>query len=188
MWPRRRRGLGTDPLSPRDQLWHDLRDFFEDDTGYFAGGTVWFLDIRPEDVRRLWDSISVKATSVQEEPRIYYDDDTDPDTPAPPDAIERLLARDGVTSVMPVLVGVRSQGELLPDLFLELDSDAFGIYWWVGHPKDDWNPATASALAELLGELRALVPNAHLELEHSDDPNELWQPIERYLHSTRGES
>jgi hypothetical protein len=128
----------------------------------------------------------VKATSIGEGPRIYYDDETDPDTPAPPDAFERLLAGDGIVAILPVLVGVRSGGEPLPDLFLELYSDAFGIYWWVGHPKDDWSPITASALAELLGELRALVPNAHLDLEHSDDPQELWRPVDDYLRSVRG--
>ena len=85
----------------------------------------------------------------------------------------------------PVLEGVKSHGELLPDLFLELFSDAFGIYWWVGHPKDDWNPATAASLAKLLGELRAFVPNAPLELDISIDPRELWEPIETYLTSER---
>ena len=179
-------GRDVDPPSPSEQLWTDLRDFFEDETGYFAGGTVWFLDIEPQDVGRLWDHISVKATSIDKGTRIYYDDDTDPDTPAPPDAIDRLLARDGVIGVSPVLVGVRSHGELLPDLFAELASDSFGVYWWVGHPKDDWNPAKACALAELLGELRAIVPNADLDLEHSDDPQELWRPVDEYLRSVRG--
>ena len=178
-------GRDIDPPSPSEQLWTDLRDFFEDESGYFAGGTVWFLDIQPDDVRRLWDHISVKATSIGEDPRIYYDDETDPDTPAPPDAIGRLLASDGVIGFNPTVEGVRSHGELLPDLFVELVSDAFGIYWWVGHPKDDWNPVTAAALAKLLGELRALVPNARLNLEHSDDPLELWGPITAYLASER---
>ena len=164
-------GRDIDPPCPAKQLWNDLRDFFDDESSYFAGGTVWFLDIQPDDVRRLWDHISVKATSIGDNPRIYYDDEADPDTPAPPDAIERLLASDGVIAFNPTVEGVRSQGELLPDLFLELGWDSFGTYWWVGHPKDDWNPATACALAKLLGELRALVPNAHLDLEHSDDPH-----------------
>jgi len=179
-------GRDIDPPSPKEQLWTDLRDFFEDETGYFAGGLVSFDDIEPEDVRRLWDHISVKATSIREDLSIVYDDGTDPNTPAPLDAIERLLAMDGVIAVSPVLVGVRSHGEVLPDLFLELASDGFGVYWWVGHPEDDWNPETAGALAELLGELRALVPNADLELEHYDDPQELWGPVDKYLRSVRG--
>jgi len=175
----------VDSPRAREQLWSDLRGFFEDDEGYGAGGTVWFLDIEPVDVKHLWDHVSARASSFGDDPTIYFDGDTPSDPPALFEAVERLLAGEGVSGVSPRLKGVRSHGELLPDLFPEVYSDAFGIYWWFGHPEDDWNPATASALAELLGELRAFVPGARLELEHSDDPDKLWQPISAYLSSVR---
>jgi hypothetical protein len=179
-------GRDIDPPSPSAQLWTDLRNFFEDESGYFAGGTVWFLDIQPEDVRRLWGHISVKATSIGEGPRIYYDDETDPDTPAPPDAFERLLAGDGIVAILPVLVGVRSGGEPLPDLFLELYSDAFGIYWWGRTPEGRLESHNCFCPCGAVGRAAGARAKRYLDLEHSDDPQELWRPVDDYLRSVRG--
>jgi hypothetical protein len=83
MWPRRHRGQPTEPPSAREQLWEDLRDFFQDDEGWrWASGTVWFVEVDPEDVRRLWDHICAKATSFGDEPRILdFDHETPQDIP-----------------------------------------------------------------------------------------------------------
>ncbi len=147
---------------------------------------MYLLNITPGEVRRLWDHVSAKATSIGKEPNIYFHEDKPPpESPGLTEAIERLLQGQDVIGVWPTLEGVRSHGEFLPDVTLELSRDAFGIYWWIGHPDDDWNPTTAAALTKLLWELRGFVPNARLQLEHSDDPLELWRPVEAYLAAER---
>jgi hypothetical protein len=119
MWPRRHRGQPTEPLGPREQLWKDLRDFFQDDEGWrWASGTVSFVEVDPEDVRRLWDHISAKATSFGDDPRILdFDHETPQDLPPLVEAVDLMLQGEGISTVSAMLEGVQSNGELLPDLF-----------------------------------------------------------------------
>ena len=75
---------------------------------------------------------------------------------------------------------VRSQGDVLPDLFVSVHRDGFMLYWWVGHPEDEWTPKRVAALVVLLAELRELVPHALLEFEWPSEAPGFWDIVANY--------
>lgn len=69
---------------------------------------------------------------------------------------------------------------MLPDLFISVHRDGFSLYWWVGHPEDDWSPKEVAALVVLLAELRELVPHALLEFEWPSEAPGFWDIVAKY--------
>jgi hypothetical protein len=167
--------------TPREQLWDELKDFFVDEEGWqWAGPAVGFDDVATVDVERLWNHIASRATSIDDPHDI-------PDELGPLSAHEAVsLLLEGRLPYLTLRVrGLRPNGWVLPDLWLEVISDGLSLYWWVGHPEDNWHRETAAALADVLGEMWEMVPDARLECEYCEgDPLKFWRPIGTYRRAT----
>lgn len=179
---RRNKESAATPARPKEELWHSLRFFFEDDESSHAGDDVGFDDLAAEDVERLWDCLRSRAASVGSEPSICdKNNEAIVDPPELAEAVRLLVQGHEIGYVKASLDGVESSGAVLPQLWVELWPDAVSMYWWVGDPWDEW---AAAALAELLGELRSLAPHARLAFEHPELADAVWGPVERYLATT----
>ena len=180
MWPRRRtKPAARDRSTPEDRLWHEIGFLFEDESGYYAGPDVGLWELAPNDVERVWTHFEACCTSFPDEPLRWTPDDTEHQPLKLPGAVSLVLAG-GIEGLEMRLSGVRSQGEVLPDLFISVHRDGFSLYWWVGHPEDDWSPKEVAALVVLLAELRELVPHALLEFEWPSEAPGFWDIVAKY--------
>lgn len=167
-------------MTRQERLWEKLKDFFEDQPGsYHAGGSVGFDALAPEEVECLWKHIETRATSI-DDPSGWAPYEDDAPSPEMPEAVRRVV--DGGLDYLSMRVrGIRSAGCVLSDVWVEVVRDGLSLYWWVGHPEDDWNSTTASALVDLLVEMWEMVPLAVLECEHhEDDPLVFWGAVDEY--------
>lgn len=174
LWWRKRREPERELRSPRERLWDELKDFFVDEEGLrWAGGSVGFDDVATADVERLWNHIASRATSI--------DDPDDLDELGSLSAAKAVnLVLEGRIPYLSLRVrGLRPNGWVLPDVWVEVSSDGLSVYWWVGHPEDNWHRETAAGLADLLSDMWQMVPDARLEAEHHY-PHEFWGPIDTY--------
>jgi len=174
-------------MTAQELLRESLKEWFDDVDGFGSGGAgpdVGFDGLSGPDILRVWEYISTRSSSISTEPIDVQDRDNEgvPDPqPTFAEAVA-LVARGELGSVMGSLDGVESGGVLLPELRLELGPDMVSMYWWVG---TGWCDAEAvAALAELLGELRELVPEAQLVFE-GPDVDEFWGPVNNYVATTR---
>jgi len=172
-------------MTAEELLWESLREWFDDDDGSeYAGPDVGFDRLSGPNILRVWEYLSARSSSISE-PISVHDRNNEglPDSqPTFAEAVA-LIARGELGSVMGSLDGVESSGVLLPELRLELWQDAVSMYWWVG--TGDWDAEAVAALAELLGELRELLPEAQLAFE-GPDVGEFWGPVTSYVATMRG--
>ena len=178
---RRRRNRDDSADAPSGRLWLELRWSFEDeDGGRYASPDVGFDDLTGADILRVWDYMRSRAASIS--PREVWDRNNEPadESLALADAIV-LLARGELGYVSVVIDDL--QPRRLPPLVLELWSDAASMYWWVND--HGWNAETAAELAELLGQLHALLPQARLAYEEPSPVEEFWGPVNTYLTAIR---
>ena len=163
------------------RLWRELRELFEDEDGVrHAGPDVGFDDLRGADLLRLWDHVCSHARSVSK--REVWDRNNEPaDEPLTLADARTLLARGELGYVSVHVDGL--EPHRLPLLVFEFWRDAVSMYWWVAD--EGWNTKTAAALAELLGELHALVPHSRLAYDDQSDVDEFWGPVSRYLATIR---
>ena len=177
---RRRPTRENSPETPKEHLWLALHDSFEEDDGtWHASSDVGLDGLSGGDVLRRWDHIASRATAITE--RAIWDRDNEPPR-------ESLVLGVAVTRLARGELGyvsVNVDGVVprrLPPVALELWPDAVSMYWWVGD--HGWDAETVAELAQLLGELHALVPHARLTYEQPN-VDEFWGPIKSYLATTR---
>jgi len=177
----RRRNRDDAATAPSARLWLELRWSFEDDDGgRYASPDVGFDDLTGADILRVWDYMRSRATSISV--RYVWDRNNEPADESLPlaDAIA-LLARGELGYVSVAIDDL--QPRRLPPLVLELWPDAASMYWWVND--HGWNAETAAELAELLGQLHALVPQARLAYDEPSAVDEFWAPVNSYLATLR---
>lgn len=169
-------------MAPSERLWQSLVDLFDDKETSHAGPDVGFDALSGVDVLRVWDYLSARTKSVDDDPVVWDTNNEDlPNTPPLTEAVA-LLARGELGYVKVALNGVESNTMLLPELMLELWPDAVSMYWWVG--TGWWDAETVGAFADLLGQLRGLVPHARLAYEQPDT-EEFWGPVNSYVATMR---
>lgn len=168
-----------EPSTPVDRLWRSIGDLFYDDTGYHPGPDVGFDGLSPGDVERLWAHLESRSTSIPDEPISWTPHDCAYQPLKLPEAV-RLVLDGRIENIALRLRDLCSEGESLPDLFVELWADYFNLYWWTGHPEDDWTPTKVAALVVLLAELRDLVSHAQPDYEWPDDPPGFWDIVQNY--------
>jgi hypothetical protein len=169
------------PAAPREQLWRDFRELFDDERLEYAGPDIGFDGLSDGDVVRVWDYVRARATSVDGDVIVWDRNREEVDEPPPLDEAVAQLARGELGYIRVALVGVESHEVLLPDLRFEFWADAVSMYWWVG---STWTASSVAAFAELLGELHALVPHAQPAYE-GPNIDDFWGPVKRYLESMR---
>ena len=176
---RRRDKAPTPDLAPVDRLWQEIGHLFKDQTGYYPGPDVGFDGLSSSDVQRLWAHLEANCRSLPDEPVSWAPHDTEHQPLKVPEDVGLVL--DGsIENVALRLRDLQSHGESLPDVFVELWADGFNLYWWTGHPDDDWTPAKAAALVTMIGQLWALVPDARLDYEDGDDTVWFWDIVRDY--------
>jgi hypothetical protein len=169
--------------SPIELLWHSLAELFEDNDASYAGPDVGFDGLSGSDVLRVWNCLIASAKQLESELVQLWNLDNEPVEAAPePTEAGALVARGELGYMMVGLDGIESSGVLLPQLRVELWPNAVSMYWWVG--TGWWDAETVGAFADLLGQLRALVPDVRLAYENRVDI-EFWEPVSRYLETQR---
>ena len=172
-----------DARPPIERLWHTLGELFEDKDALYAGPDVGLDDLSGADVLRIWNYLSGGAKRPDSDLIQLWDLGHEAVADAPPLTEAAALVASGEFSYMMVaLDGVESCGVLLPELRVELWPDAVSMYWWVG--TGSWDAETVGALADLLGQLQAVVPDARLAYEDRDDV-EFWEPVNSYVATMR---
>jgi hypothetical protein len=168
---------------PKERLWRKLRDdWFRDEPGMrHPGEDIEFCDLPPDDVERLWQLLRSRADPIDPTAEAW-----DEDAERPVNLVEALAAGAVAFSArcradIIGLSGISSSGVKLPVLGISLWESGVSLYWWVGDEDLGWRADTAAALAELIGELRELVPHATVQVEGGAEADEFWLAIDEYL-------
>ena len=148
-----------------------------------CGPAITFDGLAAAQVDRAWRLLRERAEPL--DPAGWVWDEHDGKEVSVVDALEAGASgaerfNGGIVS----LRHIRTHGVFLPWLGLFLYPDAVGLYWWVSD-EEGWNPDLVAGFAELLADIRAIAPDAGVEVEW-DENREVWPAIEEYLASGEG--
>jgi hypothetical protein len=175
--------LAGSRLGPNERLWRQLNYLFTDPDTYHAGPDMDLTGLSPTEVGLITRRLLRDVGSIEPSATIgIFDKDGNEVDPSEALAGNQFAPRvaEFHGRLDRVIVGTVS----LPTLGFNVWADSVTMYWWVGGDAD-WNPEQAAAFAELIGELKALAPQARLELEWKDDERRFFRAVDAYLAATK---